>query len=674
MYLYMNKHIFNKFKKKNTINNVTTKNPINKIDNITTKNPINNKIDNVTTKNPINNKTKSLLFFKKITPQINNTKTSVKNINPSNLNNKSIHINKDQIKINNVKNKECFRVLCNNNLNYIRNIDLPEIKINSKYEAILIEYRCFQHLEFLIRNTIIKLGNEWSHTIVCGNLNYDYMINICKTISNNIKIIKTDYDNLDQNTYSILLSNKTFWESFSGEKILLYQEDSCIFNSNINDFLEWDYIGAPWSIEQNDTLNCVGNGGFSLRSKETMIKVIDHTPILETNINSSTKNYMNFSKLHICPEDVYFSKNIQDFNLGKVADWNTAFKFSTETIYNPNSFAGHNFWLSDNLWQERILSQSIITFKLHSRIKTEHRGGWNTIIDLLFKNNIFNDKSPYLFLDMVERYFLWSKNKEINTTWSGIIHCTPSTPKYLDYLNISLLFKNKSFIDSLDYCYCIFSLSTYITKYLEKEFSKINKNIKIFTIKHPIEMDNIKLFDLNNYIKSSNKKLVQIGQQLRKCTSIYLLNNIKHQRIWLTGSRNIKRCNELLNKELEFLSVKLLNKNTINMYYTSTIEEYDNILSCNIVFVDLFDAAANNVVLECIIRNTPLIIRKVEGVVEYLGKDYPLYFDNLNQVYDLLHLDNIKKSHEYFKNMDKSDITMDYFLKKMINNLMSLKI
>ena len=108
------------------------------------------------------------------------------------------------------------------------------------------------------------------------------------------------------------------------------------------------------------------------------------------------------------------------------------------------------------------------------------------------------------------------------------------------------------------------------------------------------------------------------------------------------------------------------------MYYTNTYEEYDDILSQNIVFVDLFDAAANNTVLECIIRNTPIIIRKIEGVVEYLGENYPLYFTKLDQVNNLLKSDNIIKAHEYLKNMNKSDISINYFIKSLINNLMSL--
>lgn len=250
--------------------------------------------------------------------------------------------------------KERFRVICQENIPYMRNIDLPSITQKNKYEAVLIEYRCFPHLEFLIRNAIIKLGDKWSHTIVCGKLNHDFMVSMCANISHEIKIIKSEYDNLNQSTYSMYLATKSFWELFSGEKILLYQEDSCIFKSNIDDFLRWDYIGAPWNKIQNHTPNCVGNGGFSLRTKQCMIDVIDKVSIQDTYVNSSTIEYMKNSGMTVCPEDVYFSKNMQDYAIGKVADWDSATAFSCESVYNGDCFGGHNFWLSDKKWKERV--------------------------------------------------------------------------------------------------------------------------------------------------------------------------------------------------------------------------------------------------------------------------------------------------------------------------------
>jgi hypothetical protein len=100
------------------------------------------------------------------------------------------------------------------------------------------------------------------------------------------------------------------------------------------------------------------------------------------------------------------------------------------------------------------------------------------------------------------------------------------------------------------------------------------------------------------------------------------------------------------------------------------INEYDKLLENNIVFLDLYNSAANNTILECIIRNTPVIVNRTPGVIEYLGKDYPLYFDNLDEVNNLLDIENIKSASDYLKNMNKEDITMEYFINKFTKCLL----
>lgn len=42
--------------------------------------------------------------------------------------------------------------------------------------------------------------------------------------------------------------------------------------------------------------------------------------------------------------------------------------------------------------------------------------------------------------------------------------------------------------------------------------------------------------------------------------------------------------------------------------------------------MNLIDASAVNTVIECIIRNTPLIVNRRPAIVEILGDDYPLYY------------------------------------------------
>jgi len=268
----------------------------------------------------------------------------------------------------NINYKDQYINICLKNMDYIKNIDLPQFYENSYYESVLVEYRCLPHLEFIIRNTIIKLGVNWSHTIICGNLNYDFMVNMCETISKKIKIIKTNYDNLFPSDYSRFLSSLDFWNLLNGEKILIYQDDTCIFKNNIDDFLKWDYIGAPWIEKQNDNKSGVGNGGLSLRTKSIMVKIIQTISIDDTKYNSSTLKYIENTNSNVLPEDVYFSLNMEKLGIGLLADRVSAFNFSTESILNTDSFGGHQFWLCDPEWKNRIYENIVIQFNPNYKI------------------------------------------------------------------------------------------------------------------------------------------------------------------------------------------------------------------------------------------------------------------------------------------------------------------
>lgn len=79
-------------------------------------------------------------------------------------------------------------------------------------------------------------------------------------------------------TYSAIVFSR-LTEYVDTEYCLLIQYDSWVINPEFwrNDWLQYDYIGAPWAYK-NDAYIChdtgehvrVGNGGFSLRSKKIM--------------------------------------------------------------------------------------------------------------------------------------------------------------------------------------------------------------------------------------------------------------------------------------------------------------------------------------------------------------------------------------------------------------------
>jgi hypothetical protein len=569
-----------------------------------------------------------------------------------------------------------FRFICYKYLNYIRCFSLPDFVETSDFEAVCIEYRKLPHMEFLIRNNIIKLGNKWSHTIICGNLNYEYITDLCNSISRKIKVIKTNYNNLMPSEYSKFLTTIEFWNLLKGKKIIIYQEDSLIFKNNIDDFLYFDYIGAPWMQDKNDNKTGVGNGGFSLRTKEIMVKIINTISIEDTIFNTNTIEYMKNTKSFFPPEDVYFTKNMEQYNIGILADRYHAMKFSTESVNYHDSLGGHTFWYSDPKWCDRMYKFNIVKFIPHYDLSIlEHRGGWGSIIKRMKDCSFFSEdqnesqQSKFHFFDMIESEFLWKKDYVCETKWAGIIHCTPNCPPYLDVINIENLFNNPNFIKSLENCVFIISLSKTLTNYLIKKIKcELNMIIPVYTLYHPVISENIPMFNMNTFIYNENKILIQIGQQLRKMTSIYLLNTLHCNKLWLTGTKNFERINSLLESEIQYLNIdkSKMNKN-ISMHYTETYEEYDELLTKNLVFVDLFDASANNTILECIVRNTPIIVNKIDGVVEYLGDNYPLYFNTLDDVPGLIDTIKIQEAHIYLKKMDKSKFKIDYFVNKIFD-------
>lgn len=78
---------------------------------------------------------------------------------------------------------------------------------------------------------------------------------------------------------------------------LTFQGDGFVINHNLwtDEFLEYDYIGAPWTQEIS---NNVGNGGFSLRSK----KFLSSAKTLEYNSKIQFQPHIQAGEL-VTPED-----------------------------------------------------------------------------------------------------------------------------------------------------------------------------------------------------------------------------------------------------------------------------------------------------------------------------------------------------------------------------------
>ena len=249
-----------------------------------------------------------------------------------------------------------FKKYCIQNTPWLEKQPLSRINFNKRKESVLIEFRQLPHLYFILRNTIRVLGSSWSHA-VCGNQNYDFVLDIVK-INRNIRIIKMDKDNLKRMEYSLMLLKSDFYKQFSGNYLLIYQEDTIIFRDIPNQYFLYDFVGAPLVNNKN-----AFNGGFSLRNRNKMIQICQNyfdmkkdrferaSIFLEEKIKYLNDNKINYKKNK---EFIFLYKIeealLEDLLLCEKCDslpnFEMAKEFSVEKFYNKYPVGGHQFWYS----------------------------------------------------------------------------------------------------------------------------------------------------------------------------------------------------------------------------------------------------------------------------------------------------------------------------------------
>ena len=200
----------------------------------------------------------------------------------------------------------------------------PLIYKDTEFNAVIIEPRQHNNLYTVLRVVMYHLNetsskNKWGLQIFHGTNNEDYVKN-CINGWNNVTLTNLGVENLTHIEHSEFMETPQFWDQVKGEKILIFQTDSLLLRSGIDEFLMYDYVGAPWRKPKENQY--VGNGGLSLRTKKVMRNISSKYDVHEQ-----------------IWEDIYFIKHLKGEN---VADIETAKKFSMEDVYSDNPLGVHN--------------------------------------------------------------------------------------------------------------------------------------------------------------------------------------------------------------------------------------------------------------------------------------------------------------------------------------------
>lgn len=251
----------------------------------------------------------------------------------------------------------------------------------------------------------------------------------------------------------------------------------------------------------------------------------------------------------------------------------------------------------------------------------------------------------------------------VEEPWVGIVHNPTQMPKWFDFVNSPQeIIKCVDFQTSLRYCRGLIVFS----EYLKKELLKMGGwPCEIHVVFHPTEPCETKFrVPTSRFFgscvfpgihKRHKRRLVQVGYWLRRLSSIWETRVpegwTKH---WVNRAEHGFRCleSELFHEHLIRSIVQA--KDTVQVHQLSD-EEFDRFLCRSIMFIDLYDSSCNNTIIEAIVRHVPIVTRRLPATVEYLGSDYCLFFNHIDEIHDMLEDDErIHTAHMQLRSLARS--------------------
>jgi hypothetical protein len=102
-------------------------------------------------------------------------------------------------------------------------------------------------------------------------------------------------------------------------------------------------------------------------------------------------------------------------------------------------------------------------------------------------------------------------------------------------------------------------------------------------------------------------------------------------------------------------------------------DAYDLLLTKHVVFLDLVDCSAANTVIECIVRNTVIVVNRHPALEELLGATYPGFYDSMYEATTILcSPKTLIACYKHIAALDKTQLDVNDFMTRLVQLLASL--
>lgn len=347
-----------------------------------------------------------------------------------------------------------------------------------------------------------------------------------------------------------------------------------------------------------------------------------------------------------------------------------------------------------------------------------HRAGWSYAmggVRAAMAEKTHGRNHVFVLDSYVDRTFHWGKHALLadnvipyNVPWIGFVHHTFDTT-YSNYNCVNLV-QTPEFVQSLPKCAALITLSFDLQKKLLVALKDIGfGHTKVVCMRHPTIFTE-KTFTWERFLANQNRRVVHVGAWMRNPFALFQLpldpyykNPLEISKAIVKGkdmdacfrppgllevledilddritqcARSHGPCRALLgNKYVAGLEqhIQQLDQ-SVTVIDKLNDEEFDALLAENIIFLNLVDASAVNTVIECIVRNTILLVNRLPALEEVLGEEYPGFYDNILHAADMLR-DPIllKQIHVFMKErVDKAPFALERFVVELQNIILSL--
>jgi hypothetical protein len=271
-----------------------------------------------------------------------------------------------------------------------------------------------------------------------------------------------------------------------------------------------------------------------------------------------------------------------------------------------------------------------------------YRSGWPYAISAL--KCLSEPNGQWLVDDYIERTFLFPRylhlEIEHRRPWIGFVHHPPELPEWYSQERLQNLSSDPRWCKSLGSLRLAVTFAPHVARWVSEEWK-----IPTLTLWHPSEPSPIQWSE-RYFLETRPVSIVQIGTFGRNLTAIDSVQVPS----WMSKSHLHQHGEPVVRAEAvcrEYYGV--FPDPSVNHLRQIDNDGYDFLLSRSIVFLSLIASAANNTILECIRRHVPVIVNRIAGPTYYLGEKYPLFYERLEDVRDLLTEDNILAAHRYMK-------------------------